>query len=505
MSVTVPDFIDAFDARLYFVSSLKKLSVSQQTILKCRSFALRYTDWYEDLYRCIIDVMESSNVWSRMYLLYFLDGLVERSEFLNFKGYTEFILEDLEKIVSLVCEKPEGSVNLVNTLKTLERWQSKNFFDYDVLEKVKASLLAWKSEPEYPPELNLTAAEIKQRMEDDRERAKLLREDSWWVDKSVEDGEALALWEETSDLDEGDYIDIITENIKQDSSYDWKSLYEEVIAWSKEQAKFEKENERIAAMNCEFEPVAQTVLLSKIPRPNFEKHKDQISRNSGVPSKIPRLKRAPFNTLIEKNPEDDPLVLKGGGLHKAKKKFSESESATASASVSASTPVATLTANVALIARNRLKANKTVPAIVISPPNQTEIMPVSPYPEKSGTKRRQGSDDIFRDVLDEQSKLKRARKRMSTHEDLSITTGTKGFDFQELSDQISSYMSEEENTRDSREVEEENFNNVIDHCPESNLEFLLQAVELVSPMTEVSLSKEDSPPHDDFNLTESWL
>lgn len=252
MSVTVPEFIDAFDARLYFVSSLKKLSVSQQTILKCRSFALRYTDWYEDLYRCIIDVMESSNVWSRMYLLYFLDGLVERSEFINFKGYTEFILDDLEKIVGLVCEKPEGSVNLVNTLKTLERWQSKNFFDYDVLEKAKASLLSWKSEPEYPPELNLTAAEIKQRMEDDRERAKLLREDSWWVDKSVEDGEALALWEETSDLDEGDYIDIITENIKQDPSYDWKSLYEEVIAWSKEQAKLEKEDERIAAMNCDF-------------------------------------------------------------------------------------------------------------------------------------------------------------------------------------------------------------------------------------------------------------
>lgn len=174
-------------------------------------------------------------------------------------------------------------------------------------------------------------------------------------------------------------------------------------------------------------------MLSKIPRPNFEKHKDQISRNSGVPSKIPRLKRAPFNTLVEKNPEDDPLALKGGGLHKAKKKFSEFATASASVSASAFTPVATPTTNVApLIARNRLKVNKSVPAIVISPPNQTEIVPVSPYPEKSGTKRRHGSDDTFRDVFDEQSKLKRARKRMPTHEDPSITTGTKEFDSQEV-------------------------------------------------------------------------
>jgi hypothetical protein len=68
-----------------------------------------------------------------------------------------------------------------------------------------------------------------------------------------------------------------------------------------------------------------------------------------------------------------------------------------------------------------------------------------------------------------------------------------------LSDQNSSYMSEEENIRNS---EEENSNNVIDHFLESNLEFLLQAVELVSPMTEVSLSKEDSPYRDDFHLAE---
>ncbi|RIA97361.1 CTD kinase subunit gamma CTK3-domain-containing protein [Glomus cerebriforme] len=491
MSVTVPEYIDAFDARLYFVSSLKKLSVSQQTILKCRSFALRYTDWYEDLYRCIIEVMEGGNVWSRMYLLYFLDSLIERSELVNFKGYTEFILEDIEKIVGLVCKKPEGSVNLVNTLKTLERWQNKKFFDPNVIGKAKASLLAWKSEPEYPPELILTGAEIKQRMEDDRERAKLLREDSWWVDKSIEDGEALALWEETSDLDEGDYLDIITENIKQDPNFEWKSLYEEVTAWNKEQTKLEKElekeDERIAAMNYDFEPVIHTDLLSKIPRPdqvNSEKYKDQVSKNSEVPSKIPRLRKVPSNILINMNSEEE-------SLHETKEKISEFESMITSAS---STFVATPIINVASIAENRIKVNSSVPAIVISPPNQTEIIPISP--EKSGTKRIHGADDTFPGISDEQSKPKRARP---AHEDPSTTLGTKESDFQELSDQNSSHVNEEENIRDSEEAEVENSNS---HAPESNLEFLLQAVELVSPMTEVSLSKEDSPSRDDFHLIE---
>jgi hypothetical protein len=58
-------------------------------------------------------------------------------------------------------------------------------------------------------------------------------------------------------------------------------------------------------------------------------------------------------------------------------------------------------------------------------------------------------------------------------------------------------VSEEEKIQDLKEAEEENFNNISDYYPESNLEFLLQAVELVSPMTEVSLSK-DSPSRDDL-------
>jgi hypothetical protein len=71
-----------------------------------------------------------------------------------------------------------------------------------------------------------------------------------------------------------------------------------------------------------------------------------------------------------------------------------------------------------------------------------------------------------------------------------------------LSEQNFSYMSEEENRRNSEEADEGNSNYVIDRFLDSNLEFLLQAVELVSPMTEVSLSKEDSPSHDDFHLIE---
>ncbi|CAI2186363.1 5640_t:CDS:2 [Funneliformis geosporum] len=492
MSVSVPDYIDAFDARLYFVTSLKKLNVSQQSILKCRSFALRYTDWYEDLYRCIIEVMESGNIWSRMYLLYFLDSLIERSMLVKFKGYTEFILEDLEKIVGLVCKKPEGSVNLVNTLKTLERWQTKNFFNSDVLEKVRVLLLAWKLEPEYPPELNLTANDIKQRMEDDRERAKLLREDSWWIDKSIEDGEALALWEETSDLDEGDYIDIITENIKQDPNYDWKSLYEEVKAWNKELVKFEKEE-----MNCDLENVLRPIkriTFSKIPRPTqagWTKYEKRDPINSEIQSKIPRLKGLSLD-IIQNNPKGEPLGSLKGEQDKAEENHSEFESMTASTSTF--TSVATTMSSQAPISSSEHKAEPIVVPLTLNPTNN---MLTSSCLEKSITKRKHDTDDIFQDISDEQHKQK-AQKKMPVHGELSTTSEIKisrKSDSKELSDQNSSYVSEE----DSEEADEEISNNFVDHLPESNLEFLLQAVELVSPMTEVSLSKEDSPSRDELN------
>ncbi|CAG8637585.1 11764_t:CDS:2 [Funneliformis mosseae] len=489
MSVSVPEYIDAFDARLYFVTSLKKLNVSQQSILKCRSFALRYTDWYEDLYRCIIEVMEGGNIWSRMYLLYFLDSLIERSEFVNFKGYTEFILEDLEKIVGLVCEKPEGSVNLVNTLKTLERWQTKNFFNSDVLEKVKVLLLTWKLEPEYPPDLNLTANDIKQRMEDDRERAKLLREDSWWIDKSIEHGEALDLWDKTSDLDDGDYMDIITENIKQDPIYDWKSLYEEVKAWNNELAKFEQ-----VETNCDIETVLRPMkktTFSKIPRPTqagWTKYEKRNPINSRIQSKIPRLKETSLGILIQNNPKGEPSDPLKGEQNNVEENLSEFESITTSTSVTATM------SNQAPISSNQRKAE---PIVVPLPPNTTNNVTTSSCLEISRTKRKHDTDDMFQDISDERPKQK-ARNQMPVHGELSTTSEIKlsqYSDSKELSDQNSSYVSEE----NSEEADEETSNNFVGHFPESNLEFLLQAVELVSPMTEVSLSKEDSPSRDELN------
>ncbi|CAG8717851.1 9430_t:CDS:1, partial [Racocetra persica] len=234
--------IDPFEARLHFNSILKKITSSQQTIQTCTTFALRHHKYYEDLYRCIMEVMENATIMTRMNLFYFLDSLCVKSKKVEFNKYIEYIQRDLKKIVvDYVCEREDGCFNLVNTLKVLSNWKEKSYFDVSVIESAERVLLDWKKEPNYPSKLKLSKHDILKRIEEDRERAKHLREDIWWVDKSIPDGEALSLWEECSDLDKNDYLEILTENFKYQPDYPWLDVYKKVKLWNEEQKQLEEE------------------------------------------------------------------------------------------------------------------------------------------------------------------------------------------------------------------------------------------------------------------------
>ncbi|CAG8538875.1 20924_t:CDS:2 [Cetraspora pellucida] len=234
--------IDPFEARLHFNSILKKVTSSQQTIQTCTTFALRHHKYYEDLYRCIMEVMENATIMTRMNLLYFLDSLCVKSRKVEFNKYIEYIQRDLKKIVvDYVCERDDGCFNLVNTLKILSNWKEKSYFDISIIESTERVLLDWKKEPNYPSKLKLSKHDILKRIEEDRERSKHLREDIWWVDKNIPDGEALSLWEECSDLDKNDYLEILTENFKYQPDYPWLDVYKKVKLWNEEQKQLEEE------------------------------------------------------------------------------------------------------------------------------------------------------------------------------------------------------------------------------------------------------------------------
>ncbi|CAG8615589.1 63_t:CDS:2, partial [Dentiscutata heterogama] len=233
--------IDPFEARLHFNSILKKITSSQQTIQTCTTFALRH------------------------------HNLCVKSKKVEFNKYIEYIQRDLKKIVvDYVCERDDGCFNLVNTLKILSNWKEKSYFDISVIESTERVLLDWKKEPNYPAKLKLSKHDILKRIEEDRERAKHLREDIWWVDKSIPDGEALSLWEECSDLDKNDYLEILTENFKYQPDYPWLDVYKKVKLWNEEQKQLEEEELKA---RLEEERARQKLEEEERARQKFEEEK----------------------------------------------------------------------------------------------------------------------------------------------------------------------------------------------------------------------------------------
>ncbi|CAG8762593.1 4145_t:CDS:1, partial [Cetraspora pellucida] len=196
--------------------------------------------------------------------------LCVKSRKVEFNKYIEYIQRDLKKIVvDYVCERDDGCFKLVNTLKILSNWKEKSYFDISVIEGTERVLLDWKKEPNYPSKLKLSKHDILKRIEEDRERSKHLREDIWWVDKSIPDGEALSLWEECSDLDKNDYLEILTENFKYQPDYPWLDVYKKVKLWNEEQKQLEEE-ELKARLEEEEERARQKLEEEERARQKFE-------------------------------------------------------------------------------------------------------------------------------------------------------------------------------------------------------------------------------------------
>ncbi|KAF0429333.1 CTD kinase subunit gamma CTK3-domain-containing protein [Gigaspora margarita] len=314
--------IDPFEARLHFNSILKKITSSQQTIQTCTTFALRHHKYYEDLYRCIMEVMENATIMTRMNLFYFLDSLCVKSKKVEFNKYIEYIQRDLKKIVvDYVCERDDGCFNLVNTLKILSNWKEKSYFDISVIESTERVLLDWKKEPNYPAKLKLSKHDILKRIEEDRERAKHLREDIWWVDKSIPDGEALSLWEECSDLDKNDYLEILTENFKYQPDYPWLDVYKKVKLWNEEQKQLEEEE--LKARLEEEERARQKLEEEERERQNLEE--EERERQKLEEEERERQKLEEEERARQKLEEEEQVRQKLEEEERARQKLEEEE------------------------------------------------------------------------------------------------------------------------------------------------------------------------------------
>ncbi|KAI5811257.1 CTD kinase subunit gamma CTK3-domain-containing protein [Peziza echinospora] len=215
--------MDAFEARLQFTNRLSKLGASAQAAKACAQFALKHREFYEDLHSCILEQLASVPMNTRVNLLYFIEILCETGTRQSFDGYLKMIRQDLFPIIETVVPSDgSGAANTGTVRRVLGNLVEKSIISEETSSKIDKML----SEREIEEE-NSAADEpdhkrrkfdekiINQRMNEDRERHKRLRENIWAVPVVTHDSthpEFDQFWETCSDLCEDDYEIMREEN-----------------------------------------------------------------------------------------------------------------------------------------------------------------------------------------------------------------------------------------------------------------------------------------------------
>lgn len=239
---------DPFEVRMRFTAQLQHLSASITSSQKAAHYALKYRDMDEDLHSCILEQVErvciyfisiargiflspflQNNMNNRANIMYFIEHFCEMATKENHLPYIRMMQRDILRVVDAVVP-PDGSggANVKHVRRVLNGLQSKSILSAETVAEIDAGL---KDRETHPAHLDLETEEpdgngksksgtprgytvngmrldkrqIEQRIEEDRERNKRLRESMWAV--SGDDGDEQGrFWDEASDIGEDDFI-----------------------------------------------------------------------------------------------------------------------------------------------------------------------------------------------------------------------------------------------------------------------------------------------------------
>ncbi len=258
---------DPFEVRFRFVSLLSHLSASTTAAMKTASYALKHRDLDEDLHSCILENLEKNNMNNRANIMYFLEHFVEMAKRDGHLAYVEMVQRDIQRIVEAVAptKGPGGGANVKVVRRVVGSLGEKGFLEEDVVKGIEDGLKGREGGPGHlledtqedgaahneneemvdAPALDkendipqshkagresqslrvtpqtggkpsatpvtkpsglpkMDKLAIEQRIEEDRERNKRLRESMWAV--GPDDGDELAkMWEEGSDVGQDDH------------------------------------------------------------------------------------------------------------------------------------------------------------------------------------------------------------------------------------------------------------------------------------------------------------
>ncbi|KAH9903688.1 CTD kinase subunit gamma CTK3-domain-containing protein [Xylariomycetidae sp. FL2044] len=239
---------DPFEVRMRFSHQLQHLNASTTSSQKAAQYALKYKDMDEDLHSCILEQLEKTSMNTRANIMYFIEHLLEMASKERNNTYVRMMQRDILRVVDGVCpEDGSGVANVKVVREVLSNLHRKEFLLEQTAIELEACL---KERDTSKKELGLsspangdatTATDpnatrngngttsssvhkidkrlIEQRIEEDRERHKRMRESMWVVPGNLND-EAAKSFEETSDVSDDDYTLIKEEWAEHDRDYE---------------------------------------------------------------------------------------------------------------------------------------------------------------------------------------------------------------------------------------------------------------------------------------------
>ena len=233
---------DPFEVRMRFTSQLQHLNASTTSATKAANYALKYSEFSDDLHSCILEQLERNNMNNRANIMYFLPSLCETAKAQGEMGYVRMMERDILRIIDLVApDDGSGAANVKVVRKVLQQLRIKSFLQPQTVLELEECIAgrdnALPSSPGHPhvqveqdglpsvtrstPQstvrdpfynsgIRLDKRQIEQRIEEDRERHKRAREGIWAISQYsistlAEDAELEKLWQEVSDVDSDDF------------------------------------------------------------------------------------------------------------------------------------------------------------------------------------------------------------------------------------------------------------------------------------------------------------
>lgn len=245
---------DPFEVRMRFTSQLQHLSASSSSATKAANYALRHSEYADDLHSCILEQLERNNMNLRANIMYFLPALCDAAKHGLANGglateagvYVRMVERDILRIIDLVApDDGSGAANVKVVRKVLQALMGRGVLQSQTVRELEEMMqgrdnLPGASSPVHESQqslhqhipqgqapvrstpqstahpsfghhgVRLDKRQIEQRIEEDRERHKRARENIWAVPQQrggdmATDKEFENVWDSGSDVDSDDY------------------------------------------------------------------------------------------------------------------------------------------------------------------------------------------------------------------------------------------------------------------------------------------------------------